>query len=86
MEYNKDNNKVMPQQPRPNYYQTQQQAQQQNPYRPQQFGQPIAADNKAKNKKVKEPLSNQSKGILFGLLAGFFLFGAIILLVLTFII
>ncbi|MBE7073679.1 MAG: hypothetical protein E7379_01105 [Clostridiales bacterium] len=38
-----------------------------------------------KGKQEREPLSNQSKGILFGLLGGFFLFGSAILLALVFI-
>ena len=84
MEINNRNNSVQSQQPRP-YYQTQQQPTQ-NSYRPQQYQQAPAAYKKGDKNKVREPLSNQSKGILFGLLGGFFLFGAVVFWVLTFII
>lgn len=40
---------------------------------------------KSSNKTTKEPLNDQSKGILFGLLAGFFLLAGVTLLVLMFI-
>ena len=40
---------------------------------------------KSKNKRVREPLNNQSKAILFGMLGGFFLLGAIALITLMFI-
>lgn len=39
----------------------------------------VEEDNK-KKKKQREPLSNQSKGILYGLLGGFCLLGGIALL------
>lgn len=45
---------------------------------------PVEGVKKAK-KAEKQPLSNQSKGILFGLLGGFFLFGAAICIALMFI-
>lgn len=40
---------------------------------------------KNQQKDGKQPLNDQSKGILFGLLAGFFLLAGIVLLVLMFI-
>ena len=40
---------------------------------------------KSQSKANKQPLNDQSKGILFGLLAGFFLLAGITLLILMFI-
>lgn len=52
---------------------------------PRRPGPPNQDFVKKSNKENKEPLNDQSKGILFGLLSGFFLLAGVVLLVLMFI-
>ncbi len=48
---------------------------------PQQADEEKVKEGKVKQKKAREPLNDQSKGILYGLLGGFCLLGGIALII-----